>query len=320
MQHHHDHCHSHGGHDHALHHHGHGGHSHVAPSSHPAFFFAILLNLAFTILQVFYAYQAHSTSLLADAGHNFSDVLALAFSWLALFLTQKKANQLYSYGYKKSTILATLMNAILLVIACTLILVETVDHLFFSHPSVMPIPVMVVAFIGILINGGSALFFLKKSKEDLNIKSAYLHLLYDALISFSVLLTGVVLYFTHWNLLDPIIGLVITLFILKNSLGLLKHTIELSLDGVPRNIDYQAVLNYLLKIEGVIAVHELHIWAMSTTENALTVHLIRPQGNLDTVMRQKLSHDLAHDFKITHTTVQIEEHAIEECLHEQSCK
>ena len=314
---HHNHDHAH--HDHSHHGHGHACHAHPTPSSHRAFFFAIVLNGAFTILQVFYACIAHSTSLLADAGHNFSDVLALGFSWLALFLAQKKSNSVYSYGYKKSTILATLMNAVLLVIACTLILAETIDHLFFSQPIVMAMPVMIVAFVGILINGGSALFFLKKSKTDLNIKSAYLHLLYDALISFSVLLTGMVLYFTHWNILDPIVGLLITLFILKNSLSLLKQTIELSLDGVPRNINYIEVSDYLTTLEGVTAVHDLHIWAMSTTENALTAHLMRPKGNFSVEMRQKLSHKLAHDFNITHTTIQIEEHEIEECLHEQKC-
>ncbi len=320
--HHHEHNHTNSGHthDHGHHHgHSHAGHAHATPSSHLAFFAAILLNGGFTILQIFYAYFSHSTSLLADAGHNFSDVLALGFSWMALFLAQKKSTETYSYGYKKSTILATLVNAILLVVACTLILAETVDHLFFTHAAVMPVPVMLVAFIGILINGGSALFFLKKSKSDLNIKSAYLHLLYDAIISFSVLLTGVALYFTHWNLLDPIVGLIITLFILKNSLRLLKHTIELSLDGVPRDIDFIKVNEYLLSLEGVTALHDLHIWAMSTTENALTVHLIRPEGNFSPEMRQAMSQKLAHDFNINHTTIQVEEHQVEECLHEQKC-
>ncbi len=312
--HHHTHDHSH--HDH----HDHAGHAHAMPSSHWAFFFAILLNASFTLLQTVYAHIAHSTSLLADAGHNFSDVLALIFSWMALYLTQKKSTPVYSYGYKKSTILATLVNAILLVVACTLILVNAIDHLFFSHPTVMAIPVMIVAFVGILINGSSAIFFLKKSKTDLNIKSAYLHLMYDAVISLSVLITGALLYWTHWNILDPIIGLLLTLFILKNSLALLKQTIELSLDGVPRNINYGAVSNYLKNLEGVVAVHDLHIWAMSTTENALTAHLIRPSGNFSTEIRQNLSHTLAHDFNITHTTIQIEEHQIEECLHEQKCE
>jgi cobalt-zinc-cadmium efflux system protein len=307
------------GHHHHEHSHDHHNHAHAVPSSHFAFFFAILLNGAFTILQVFYAYTAHSTSLLADAGHNFSDVLALSFSWMALFLAKKKSNSIYSYGYKKSTILATLMNAVLLVVACTLILVETIDHLFFSHPQVMAVPVMVVAFVGILINGSSALFFLQKSKTDLNIKSAYLHLLYDALISFSVLITGLALYITHWNLLDPIVGFLLTLFILKNSLALLKQTVELSLDGVPRHIDFNAVSDYLTHLDGVTAVHDLHIWAISTTENALTAHLIRPAGNFTTAVRQQISHTLIHDFKITHTTIQVEEHEIEECLHEQKC-
>ncbi len=305
---HHDHDHSHPTHC----------HTHAAPSSNFAFLFSIFLNGGFVIVQLIYAYLAHSSSLLADAGHNFSDVLALGFSWMTLLLAQRKSTSTHSYGYKKSTVLATLSNAALLVAASAIIIFESLDHLF--HPAaVLPLPIIVVALMGIVINGGSALLFLKQSKTDLNIKSAYLHLVYDMLTSLSVVIAGALIYFTHWNAFDPLCALAIGLFILKNSLQLLKKTIDLSLDGVPKEIDFTTVQNYLSHLNGVTAVHDLHIWALSTTENALTVHLVRPSGNFNTEERRVLSHDLIHQFHIGHSTIQIEELEIKDCLHEQNC-
>lgn len=309
------HEHKHPGHDHKHHDH---DHAHPTPSSHTTFFLAVFLNTAFTFIQIVYAYLSHSTSLLADAGHNFSDVLALLFSWLAFYLATKKSTPYYSYGYKKSTVLATLANAVFLVIACTLILVDAITHII-HPPTIAALPVIIVALIGIGINGGSALLFLKKSKHDLNFNSAFLHLMYDAVISLSVVIAGVIVYFTHWNIIDPLLGIIITTFILKNSLQLLKKTIDLSLDGVPKAIDFQKVQAYLLTLPDVRAVHDLHIWAMSTTENALTAHLLRASGNFSETERQAISHTLQHDFNIHHTTIQIEEHLAEECLHEQTC-
>lgn len=307
-------------HDHSHDHSHHGGHHHHAPPSntHTAFAIAVFLNGGLTVLQIIYAFFAHSNSLLADAGHNFGDVLGLLFSWLALYLSQKSSSARYSYGYKKSTILASLLNAILLLIASVLIIVEACFHLFQEIP-VHPVPVMVVATLGILLNGGSALLFMKKSKDDLNIKSAFLHLLFDALTSFSVVLGAALIYFTHWNIIDPIIGIIITLFIFKSSFTLFKHTLDLSLDGVPKNIDYNEVSQYLHSLAGVSKIHDLHIWAISTTQSALTAHLIRPQGNFSASERNAISTVLRERFKITHTTLQIEEHLDEECQHEQNC-
>lgn len=314
-------AHSHG-HSHDHHHHSHssGGHHHHAPSSssHGAFFFAVILNGSLTFLQITYAFLAHSNSLLADAGHNFGDVLSLLFSWLALYLASKTSNARYSYGYKKSTILAALLNAVLLVIASTLIIVEAISH-FSQDITVNPIPVMVVAGLGILINGGSAFLFFKKSKEDLNIRSAFLHLLFDALTSLSVVVGGALIYFTHLNWIDPLIGITITLFILKSSLSLFRQTLDLSLDGVPKNIDYDQVKQYLESIEGTTKVHDLHIWAMSTTETALTAHITRPVGPFDSTTRRTISQTLQARFKIRHTTIQVEDHFEEDCEHAQNC-
>lgn len=300
--------------------HHHNEHSHPLPSSasHLTFFLAIFLNLAFVIIQLAFATFSHSSSLLADAGHNFSDVLALLLSWLSFYLSKKKSNSVYSYGYRKSTILASLVNAILLTITCTLIIFEASYHLI--HPAdVLALPVIIVACVGILINGGSALLFLKPGKTDLNVKSAFLHLLYDALISFSVVLGGILIYFTHWNRLDPFLALLITLLILKSSLLLLKKTLDLSLDCVPKEIDLTMVFNYLSQLPEVTAIHDLHVWAISTTENALTVHLVRPSGNFTSKERQEMSAALDHQFHITHTTIQVEEEPKEDCLHAQNC-
>lgn len=304
-------------HEHEHHHHNHGQ---VAAQQNLgwAFIIAIVLNSLLTVLQIIYAYLSHSTSLLADAGHHLSDVLALIFSFAATLLAKKNANQRYSYGYKKSTILATLTNAVLLVIASTVIIMEAIDHLIYEH-TVQAMPVMIVAALGAIISGLSALFLHKESHNDLNIKSAFLHLWYDALLSIGVVFTGALIYFTHINIFDPIVGILLALFILKNSWELLKETLNLSLDGVPKRIDFQQVAQFLHQIPGVTKVHDLHIWALSTSSNALTVHLIRPQGLLSTDERKALSHTLHQRFHIDHTTIQIETHEEADCEHEQSC-
>jgi cobalt-zinc-cadmium efflux system protein len=330
MQEHHAHKHEHGsgcshGHDndsHDGHDHDHEGHSHgqvvLGQKLGMAFIIAIGLNSLLTVLQIFYAYTAHSTSLLADAGHHLSDVLALIFSFVATLLAKKNSNNRYSYGYKKSTVLATLTNATLLVVACTIILMEAIDHLIYQH-TVNAIPVMVVAALGAVISGISAMLLHKDSHHDLNIKSAFLHLWYDALLSIGVVVTGGLIYFTHISLLDPIVGILLALFILKNSWQLFKETLNLSLDGVPKAIDLTKVSEFLHHIPGVTRVHDLHIWALSTSSNALTVHLIRPQGLLSSEERQHISQQLQQLFKIDHTTIQIETHEEADCEHEQSC-
>ncbi len=291
-------------------------HTHTATSR--TFALAILLNGGLTLLQAVYACLTHSNSLLADAGHNLGDVLALLFSWLAVYLSTKSRNERYSYGYKKSTLLASLLSAALLLVTSTLILAEAGSHLLHPHP-VDALPVILVAGLGILVNGGSALLFFRKSHKDLNLRASFLHLLFDALTSLSVVLGATLIYFTHLNWVDPLLGIVITLFILKGSIGLFKQTLDLSLDGVPQTVDYSKVLHYLSKVQGVVKVHDLHIWALSTTETALTAHILRPEGNFDRMTRQQISTILRERFHITHTTLQIEEHLDEECEHEQHC-
>lgn len=306
----HDHNHNHHPHDH--------GQVMLGQSLSIAFIIAIILNSLLTVLQIIYAYLAHSTSLLADAGHHLSDVLALIFSFVATILAQKNANQRYSYGYKKSTILATLTNATLLVVACTVILMEAIDHLIYQ-PTVAAVPVMIVAGLGAIISGISALLLHKQSHHDLNIKSAFLHLWYDALLSIGVVVTGALIYFTHINLLDPLVGILLSLFILKNSWGLFKETLNLSLDGVPKKIDFSKVAEFLHQIPGVTKAHDLHIWALSTSSNALTVHLIRPKGLLSSEERKILSQELKQRFHIDHTTIQVETHEEPDCEHDQNC-
>lgn len=304
-QHNHEHTHSH-------------GQVQLSQNLNWAFLVAIILNTLLTLLQIIYAYRAHSTSLLADAGHHLSDVLALIFSFMATLLAKRNANQRYSYGYKKSTILATLTNATLLVIACTIILMEAIDHLIYAH-TVAAMPVIIVAALGAIISGISALLLHKDSHHDLNIKSAFLHLWYDALLSLGVVFTGILIYFTHISLFDPIVGILLTLFILKNSWNLFKETLNLSLDGVPKHIDLSKVAEFLHQIPGVVKVHDLHVWALSTTSSALTVHLVRPKGLLSPEERKNISHELRDHFHIDHTTIQVETHEEAECEHEQSC-
>jgi cobalt-zinc-cadmium efflux system protein len=309
--------HAHDHHDHDHHHHTH-GQVVLGQRLSWAFIIAIALNSILTLLQVVYAYRAHSTSLLADAGHHLSDVLALIFSFVATLFAKRNANQRYSYGYKKSTILATLTNATLLVVACTVIIMEGIDHLIYQH-IVDPGPVIIVAALGTIISAFSALLLHKESQHDLNIKSAFLHMWYDALISLGVVITGVLIYFTHLNILDPIVGILLSLFILKNSWNLFKVSLNLSLDGVPKAIDFSEVAKFLHQIPGVKKVHDLHIWALSTSSNALTVHLIRPQGLLSSTERQSLSKELKARFHIDHTTIQVETNEEANCEHEQIC-
>jgi len=301
--HHSDHDHSHDDHDHSHHRH---GHSHALPDKiNNAFIIAITANLVFTILQFVYSYLANSTSLLADAGHNFGDVLGLAFAWIANLLLKKKSSDKMSYGFKKSTILAALSNALLLVLACVLIAVEAVEHLIHEQ-TINAMNVMVIASIGILVNGGTALLFMK-GQEDLNIKSAFMHLAYDALISLGVVIAAIIIYFTGWHIIDPIVGLIITVTIFWGAWGLLRDSVQLVMDAVPSHIDIEAVRNYLANITSVTEVHDLHIWGMSTSENALTAHLVIPNGLLSDEEREKINHDLLEKFKIHHSTIQIEQ-------------
>ncbi|NCX94560.1 MAG: cation transporter [Gammaproteobacteria bacterium] len=298
-------------HSHAHSHHGH--HSHGAPNEFKgAFLISITANLIYVLIQVAYAFIAHSNSLLADAGHNFGDVLGLLFAFFASLLLKKQPSHQFSYGFKKTSILASMFNSLLLTFTCAGIAIDAVVKLLNPSP-VGALAVSLVAFIGILINGGSALLFMRGREHDLNIRSAFLHLASDALVSLGVVFGGILIYFTHANWLDPVIGLVIVTIVLVSAWGLLKDSVNLVLDGVPTHIKIEELFDFFKSIEGVEAIHDLHVWAMSTKETALTAHLIMPTGlTLTAEKRAWIDHELEERFRIHHTTLQIES---EECAH-----
>jgi cobalt-zinc-cadmium efflux system protein len=284
-------------------------HSHHVPSFtalNLSFALAVLFNLTFVLVEVGYGFTTHSVSLLSDAVHNFGDVLGLLMSWGANILVKRRATQRYSYGYKKLTILAALANALLLVLTSALIVYESINKL--NNPvKIDETIVMIVAFIGVLINGGTALLFMKQRASDLNIKSAFLHLAYDALIALGVVLAGAAVYFTGWQQIDPIVALVIVTIITVGSWNLLRRSVELILGAVPYGVNQEEVYNYLRKLPGVQEVHDLHIWGLSTQETALTAHLIMPNGGLSDEEYLKINRILAKKFHIQHITLQVEQ-------------
>lgn len=285
----------------------HNHHHHTAfVTLNVSFAIAILLNSGFLLTEVVYGFIAHSVSLLSDAVHNFGDVLGLLMSWTASVLVKRRATQRYSYGYKKLTILAALANALLIVLTSALIIYESINRL--NHPKeINEIIVMIVAFIGMLINGGTALLFMRQSTIDLNIKGAFLHLAYDALIALGVVLAGAVIYFTGWLWVDPIVGLLIVAIITWGSWNLLRRSVELILGAVPYGVNQKAVYNYLKELPGVQEVHDLHIWGLSTQETALTAHLVMPEGGLSDEEYLEINRVLAKQFNIQHITLQVEQ-------------
>lgn len=285
---------------------GHHHHHHPDPKQfNLPFALAVGLNLAFTAIEAFYAIMANSMSLLADAGHNLGDVVGLLLAWGANWLLTKPASERYSYGYRRTTILASIINALLLVATSAIIAYESIIKLFQPEP-VSELIVIFVAFIGIMINGGTALLFFKGSQHDLNIKGAFLHLAADALISIGVVITAVVIYYTDWEILDPMIGLGIVLVILLGTWGLLRDSVILLLDAVPHGIQRNEVKAFFKAIPGVTDVHDLHIWGLSTKEIALTVHLIMPDNQLNDKDFSDIQAHLQQTFNIGHTTIQVE--------------
>ncbi|MGX7952795.1 cation diffusion facilitator family transporter [Tsuneonella sp. HG249] len=299
-----------GGHSHE---HAH-GHAH-APAGHgAAFAIGVVLNLGFVAIEAVAGFLSGSMALLADAGHNLSDVLSLALAWGASVLARRPAGGRYTYGFKSSTILAALANAGLLLVAIGGIAFETLNRMA-SPPAVEGRTMMIVAGIGILINTGTALLFLRGREHDLNIRGAFLHMTADALVSLGVVVAGGLILLTGERWIDPATSLVIVLVIAWGTWGLLKDSVKLSLNAVPGHIDEAAVRTYLQGLPGVDAVHDLHIWPMSTTEAALTVHLVMPGGHPgDTFLRQ-IDHELGHHHAIGHVTVQIETTARAACVH-----
>lgn len=301
------HDHDHEGHDHHHgHNHAHGhGHAHAPANFDRAFAIGITVNFAFVLIETVCGIAADSIALVADAGHNLADVLGLLLAWGAARLAKRLPNARRTYGFGRSSILASLGNAVLLFIGIGGIAVEALRRLFEPAPVATGI-VMGVAALGILINGGTALLFMRGRHNDLNIRGAFLHMAADALVSLGVVLTSLVISVTGLQVLDPVVGLFIAIFIAFSTWNLLRESLHLALDGVPDAIDPGAVHAYLGQLPGVTEVHDLHIWAMSTTETALTAHIVRPGTALDDALLQDVSVTLKRRFRIHHATVQVE--------------
>lgn len=283
---------------------GHAHHDHAAPTFNTAFLIAIIANSLFVICQIIFAYLANSTSLLADAVHNLGDVLSLILAWIAQGLLSRLPTARSTYGMKKTSILAALANGILLVFTCGIIVSEAMYKLY-SPSFVHAGSIIIVASIGILVNGATAALFLRGS-NDLNIRAAYLHLMYDALVSLGVVVGAILLYWSGWLWLDPLVGLLIAAVILKGTWSLFADSFRLIIDGVPRGIDMLRVRELLSNQLGVRGIHDLHVWALSTQENALSVHLWMPDELLSDGDRQVLSKSLRDEHNIHHITIQVE--------------
>lgn len=315
----HDHF-DHSGHDHAHghghHHHGIGGHHHhhgPTDTGDWRYGVGLAVNLLFVIVEFGAGWWAGSSALMADAGHNLSDVLGLAMAGGAALLARKAAGSRRTYGFGKATVLAALGNALLLIFACGVITVEAI-HRFTEPAPVQSGVIITVAAIGFVINLGTALMFMKDQHQDLNVKGAYLHMMADAAVSLGVVVAGVVILLTGWSIVDAIVSLLIVAMIMISTWGLLKDSVNLALDAAPAHLDPEEIRSGLLKLEGVTAIHDLHVWGLSTTDAALTVHIVHDRDDADSLLAeaQKLAKGR---FGISHTTLQLERTALEGCNH-----
>ncbi len=282
-------------------------HDHAAgvDTTSRAFAVGVALNLAFVIVEVGFGLHANSLSLLADAGHNFSDVIGLLMAWGALMLAKRVPSERFTYGLRSSTIMAAFANAMLLLIAVGGITLEALQRL--SAPAAINEMTMIwVAAVGVAINAATALMLMKGRETDLNLRGAYWHMVADAAVSVGVVLAGIGMMWTGWLWLDPAISLVIAVVIFAGTWGLLKSSLRLSLQAVPDGIDMKEVSEFLQSFPEVKEVHDLHIWGMSTTESALTVHLVMPLGHPGDAFLDNLSEELEHHYRIHHATFQIE--------------
>lgn len=299
------HSHDHAGHSHAGHAHGPGGHVHAPANFGSAFAIGIGLNTAFVIAEAIFGYASNSMALIADAGHNLSDVLGLVVAWIAVILSKRPPSARYTYGLRGSSILAALFNAVFLLLAVGAIAWEAILRLFNPEP-VAELTVIAVAATGIVINGITAWLFASGRKDDINIRGAYLHMAADAAVSAGVVVAGFAIMATGWLWLDPVTSLVIVAVIVWGTWGLLHESMAMSLSAVPAAIDPSAVRDYLGQRPGVVQVHDLHIWPMSTTEIALTCHLVMPSGQPGDAFLFEICQQLRDNFGIHHTTIQIE--------------
>jgi cobalt-zinc-cadmium efflux system protein len=300
-------AHSHGPHSHdAGNHADHGGfHHHHVPGSNRAFAIGVTLNIGFVIVEIIFGLIHNSLALLADAGHNFGDVIGLLLAWGAMRLALRKPSGRYTYGLGGATILAALANAMLLILATGAITLEAVQRLFSPEPVGGKV-IIIVALVGVVINAATAMLFMRGSKHDLNLRGAYLHMAADAGVSLGVAIVGVLILLGGAVWLDPAASLLIAAVILISTWGLLRDSVQLAMQAVPAHIDVEAVKKYLAARKGVSEVHDLHIWAMSTTETALTAHLVMPEGHPGDAFFAELADGLLHEFRIAHPTIQIE--------------
>lgn len=297
----HDHGH---GHARSRHHHG-GGHVHASAGVGKAFALGIALNFGFVAVEAAYGVLSHSVALLADAGHNLGDVLGLAVAWLASELVKRAPSARHTYGLRGSSILAALFNAVFMLVAVGAISWETIQRLGSPEP-VAGTTVMIVAAVGIVINATTAWLFVSGRNDDLNLRGAFFHMAADALVSAGVVVAGLVITLTGWFWIDPAVSLSINAVIIWGAWGLLRDSIGMSLAAVPSHIDPNKVRSFIAVQEGVASLHDLHIWPMSTTEIALTCHLVMQNGHPGDAFLHDLGNELAHRFNINHATMQIE--------------
>ncbi len=280
-------------------------HNHSSPENVGiSFKTGIALNIAFVFLEVVVGLFSNSMALVSDAGHNFSDVVALAFSWIAIRISERKPTLKFTYGFRRSTILAAILNTLLLLIANFFLLWETI-HRLKKPVEVDSSNVIIVALVGIAINGFTAWLFTKGKKHDLNIRSAFVHFIADTLVSAGVVIAGVIIYFTGAAIVDSIVSFIIIIVIFYSAYRLLIDSITLALDAVPENIDINAVRGYLGTIPEVLGIHDLHIWALGTNSSALTAHL-ETNIQTDSSFISRIQTELKARFNIDHSTIQIE--------------
>lgn len=280
-------------------------HQHEVANYDRAFALGVTLNVLFIIVECVYGVLAGSLALVADAIHNMSDVLSLLLAWGASGLARRSPTQRRTYGFRRAPIFASLLSAILLVVGVGAMVWEAVGRLGIDRP-VHSTTIIVVAAIGIVVNGATALLFMKGRKHDLNIRSAFLHMAADAAVSLGVVLAGVAIALTGWSWLDPMISMAIALLILVGTWSLLRESIDLVFDAVPRSVDIAAVRSYLSSLPGVASFHDLHVWGLSTTQCALTVHLVMPDRANDDRFLHSISQALHDRFGIEHATIQVE--------------
>lgn len=298
----HGHAHKHDGHDHA---HGHGHHHHAPPPDDWRYGVGVGLNLVFVLAEAVVGVLAHSTALFADAGHNLSDVLGLALAGGAAWLARRPGGQQRTYGFGKATVFAALLNGLLLVFASGVIVWEGA-HRLFEPQTVQGGMVMITAALGVLVNGGTALLFMRGRERDANARAAFLHMAADAVISVGVIISGLVVMMTGLTWIDPLASLVIVAVILWGTFGLLRDAVDMAMDAAPRHVDVAKVRAFLAGLPGVSEVHDLHVWSLGAAEASLTAHLVRPDAGDEDAFLRKVCHDTQEQFGIDHVTIQIE--------------